>query len=195
MQSATTPSQQQLTQSLGRNMKKTYVGLAALIGFFGLGDATAALADTATFTTTTVTGCPNCAATDSTGLTVNATGHLLPVGWDVRADANALYVANGAGAVFTLPDQNWPGKSFDLTGLKLFATNRTTETTAPVTYTLYAFHFANPIADVVQITVNSRAVQDVPLNDPRLTNIHTLVVRYGPEIGYSYFIETRFTPH
>lgn len=175
-------------------MKTTYVGLAALIGFFGFG-AASAFADTATFTSATVAGCPNCTATDSTGLTVNATGHQLPVGWDVKADSNALYIANGAGAVFTLPYQNWPGKSFDLNGLKLFATNRTTTTTAPVTYTLYAFHFANPIADVVQITINSRAVQDVPLTDPRLQNIDTLVVRYGPEIGESYFIETRFTPH
>jgi hypothetical protein len=175
-------------------MKMKYVGLVALIGFFGLGAATAS-ADTATFASAPATGCPYCTATDTTGLTVTALGHLLPNGWDVRAGNYALYLNNHDGAVFTLPGQNFPGKSFDLTGLKLFATNRATSTTAPVTYTLYAFHFGNPIADVVQITINSRVISDVPLTDPRLLDIDTLVVRPGLEVGYTYFVETRFTPH
>jgi hypothetical protein len=174
-------------------MKRTFLGLAALISFFAFG-AASAYADTATFTSATVTGCPNCAAIDSTGLTVNATGHQQSVGWDVKTGANGLYVANGAGAVFAIPNQNWPGKSFDLTGLKLAATNKIAAT-APVTYTLYAFHFANPIADVVQITINPGAVQDLALSDPRLTNIHTLVMRYGPEIGDSYLVEATFTQY
>jgi hypothetical protein len=171
-------------------MKIKYVGLAALIGILSFGTAPAS-ADTATFKLAPMTGCPNCTATDSTGLTVTALGHLLPNGWDVRADNYALRVANRNGVVFTLP-----GKTFDLTGLKLFATNQASPTTAPVTYTLYAYHIGNPVADVVQFQTYSRVVVDTPFSDPRLTNIDTLVVRYGPEVvGYGYFIETRFTPH
>lgn len=162
---------------------------AALLAFTGIAPA-AALADTATFTTAITSACPSCTARDTTGLVVAATGQQLPTGWTVKTSANGLYVANHIGATFTLP-----GKSFDLTGFKLFATNAFSSTTAPVTYTLYAFHLGNPIADVVQVTINSRVVRDLPLSDPRLTNIESLVVRYGPEIGYSYFIETRFTPH
>lgn len=169
-------------------------GIATLTAFFAFGGATA-LADTATFTTATTTGCPNCSATDSTGLTVSALGHLLPNGWDVQTSKNGLYIANHDGGVFTLPAPTFPGKTFDLTGLKLFAMGQTS-TTSPVTFTLYAYHFGNPIADTVQVTVNSRAVQDVTLSDPRLLNIDTLVVRYDPlQVRYVYFIETRFTPH
>jgi len=150
----------------------------------------ASLADTATYRTAVTTGCPMCTAADATGMVVTATGHLLPTGWDVKTSTNGLYVANRIGATFTIP-----GKTFDLTGFKLFATNVFSSTTAPVTYTLYAFHLGNPIADVVQVTINSRVVRDLPLSDPRLTNVESLVVRYGPEVGYTYFIETRFTPH
>lgn len=170
-------------------MKSRFLSIGTLAAYAALG-VPVALADTATFTAAPVSGCAACTATDTTGLVVAAQGHLLPGGWDVKTGSSGLYIANGIGGIFTLP-----GKTFDLTGLKLFATNRTTTTTAPVTYTLYAFHLGNPIADTVQVTINSRVVRDVPLSDPRLLNIDTLVVRYGPEIGYSYFIETRFTPH
>jgi hypothetical protein len=182
---------ERFTKAIGKkNMKTKYLGPAALIGFLNFGAATAS-ADTATFKLASMTGCPNCTATDSTGLIVTALGHLLPNGWDVRADNYALRVANRNGVVFTLP-----GKTFDLTGLKLFATNQASSTTAPVTYTLYAYHLNNPVADVVQFQTNSRVIVDMPFTDPRLTNIDTLIVRYGPEVvGYGYFIETRFTPH
>jgi hypothetical protein len=165
------------------------IRFAATLGLAMLAGPGLALADTAKFNTT-VTGCPACQAVDSTGLVAQASGQLLPNGWTVKAGANGLYVANGIGAVFTLP-----GKTFDLTGLKLFATNAYTKTTAPVTITLYAFHPGNAIADMVQIRYNSRVVSDLPLTDPRLNAIDLLVASYGPEIGYNYFIETRFTPH
>lgn len=162
---------------------------AAALSFATLAGAGLALADTAKFNTT-VTGCPTCQAVDATGLVAQASGQQLPNGWTVKAGANGLYVANGRGAVFTLP-----GKTFDLTGLKLFATNIYSRTTTPVTMTLYAFHPGNPIADMVQLSYNSRVVRDVALTDPRLTSIDMLVASYGTEIGYNYFIETRFTPH
>lgn len=149
-----------------------------------------ALADTATFTAAPVSGCPDCTAKDTTGLVVYANGTLLPNGWDVKTSSSGLYIANRIGGYFKLP-----GKTFDLTGLKLFATNVFSSTTAPVTYTLYAFHPGNPIADQVQVTINSRVVKDVPLTDTRLLNLDSVFVRFGSEIGYSYFIETRFTPH
>lgn len=170
-------------------MKMKSFGLAAMAALAGLWTSTA-FATTATFATAPVAACPVCTAVDSTGLVVTATGHQLPNGWDVKTSVNGLYIANGIGGVFQVP-----GKTFDLNGLKLFAINNTSSTTTPVTYTLYAFHLGNPIADVVQVTINSRVVRDVPLTDPRLLNIDTLFVRYGPEIGYSYFIETRFTAH
>lgn len=170
-------------------MKAKLLALSVVAACSGLASVSA-LADTATFTAAPVSGCPVCTAKDTTGLVVSATGTLLPNGWDVKTGSSGLYIGNRIGGVFTLP-----GKTFDLTGLKLFATNVFSSTTAPVTYTLYAFHLGNPIADVVQVTINSRVVRDVPLSDPRLTSVDTLVVRFGPEIGYSYFIETRFTPH
>ncbi|KAF2989801.1 hypothetical protein OGR47_04720 [Methylocystis sp. MJC1] len=162
-----------------------YVCFAALATLPG-----SALADTATFTAAPVSGCPDCTAKDTTGLVVYANGTLLPNGWDVKTSSSGLYIANRIGGYFKLP-----GKTFDLTGLKLFATNALSSTTAPVTYTLYAFHPGNPIADQVQVTINSRVVRDVPLTDTRLLNLDSVFVRFGPEIGYSYFIETRFTPH
>lgn len=175
-------------------MNARYFGavvLAASIAFGG----TMALADTATFTTATTTGCPNCSTTDSTGLTVSALGHQLPTGWDVQTSRNGLYIANRTGGVFTLPAAAFPGKTFDLTGLKLFATGQS-RTPTPVAFTLYAYHFANPIADVVQMTIYTNVVKDTPLSDPRLLNIDTLVVRYDPlQVRNVYFIETRFTPH
>ncbi len=175
-------------------MTAKYLAATALATFFAFG-GTAALADTATFTTAPLTGCPNCSATDSTGLALSALGHLLPNGWDVKTGSSGLYFANSTGGVFTLPASSFPGKTFDLTGLKLFALGQTS-TSAPVTFTLYAYHFGNPIADMVQVTVNSRVVQDAPLSDPRLQNIDTLVVRYDPlQVRYVYFIETRFMPH
>lgn len=161
-------------------------GLAALAA----AGASPALADIAYYKTAQVTGCANCSATDSTGLVVNATGHLLPTGWDVKASTNGLYVGNRIGGTFAIP-----GKTFDLKGMKLFATSLLSSTTVPVTYTLYAFHLGNPIADQVQVTINSRVVRDVVLSDPRLTGIESLVVRQNYDIGYTYFIEMRFTPH
>jgi hypothetical protein len=163
-------------------------GMAALLLVAGLAVGPA-LADIATYKTAVVSGCANCSATDTTGMIVNATGHLLPNGWDVKTSTNGLYIANRIGGTFTIP-----GKSFDLTGMKLFATSLTSSTTAPVTYTLYAFHLGNPIADQVQMTINSRVVRDVTFSDPRLTNIESLVIRQNYDIGYTYFIEMRFTP-
>ncbi len=151
-------------------------------------------AETAGFTGTT-SGCPNCVSTDATGLTVSAMGHLLPNGWDVQTGSSGLYIANRTGAVFTLPNSTFPGKTFDLTGLKLFALGQSS-TTALVTFTLYAYHFGNPVADTVQVTVNTRAVQTVTLTDPRLLAVDTLVVRYDPlQVKYVYFIQMAFTPH
>lgn len=156
--------------------------------------STPAFADTATFTGTT-TGCPNCSSMDASGLTVSALGHLLPNGWDVKSGANGLYIANRSGAVFTLPNATFPGKVFDLTGLKLFALGQTS-TTAPVTFTLYAYHFGSPIADTIQVTIPTRSVQTVTLSDPRLLGVDTLVVRYDPlQVSYVYFIQMSFTPH
>jgi hypothetical protein len=164
------------------------------IAAFVMALSASALADTATFTGTTA-GCPNCISTDAPGLTVSAMGHQLPNGWDVQTSANGLYLANRTGAVFTLPNATFPGKTFDLTGLKLFATGYTS-TPAPVTFTLYAYHFGNPVADTVQVTVNSRAVQTVTLNDPRLLGVDTLVVRYDAlQIKSFYVIQMVFTPH
>jgi hypothetical protein len=175
-------------------MNLKHSGFAALAAFLAFAGAPAH-ADTATFTTATTTGCPNCSATDATGLTFSALGHQLPSGWDIQTSKNGLYIANNNGGVFTLPAATFPGKQFDLTGLKLFALGQSS-TSTPVTFTLYAYHFGNPIADIVQVTINSRVVQDKPLSDPRLTNIDTLVVRYDPlQVRYVYFIETRFTPH
>lgn len=184
-------------------MNAKSVGLATLIALSGVGSITTASADTATFASATITGCADCRGADSTGLVVSATGHSAPGGWDVYASSrDHLYVSNGIGALFKLP-----GRTFDLTGLKLFATNRSTSTTAPVTYTLYMWHLGNPIADVRQITINSRVQADPPLTitdpanpsatipDPRLQNVESLYVAYGPEIGKNYFIEVRFTPH
>ncbi|QGM46365.1 hypothetical protein [Methylocystis heyeri] len=175
-------------------MNLKHSGFAALAAFFALAAATAH-ADTATFTTATTTGCPNCTAVDATGLTFSALGHQLPNGWDIQTSKNGLYIANNDGGVFTLPAATFPGKQFDLTGLKLFVTGQSS-TSTPVTFTLYAYHFGNPIADMVQVTVNSRVVQNVTLTDPRLLGIDTLVVRYDPlQVRNVYFIETRFTPH
>jgi hypothetical protein len=173
-------------------MKK--IIMAAFAAFFASG-STAALADSATFTTATTTGCPLCIVVDPTGLTVTALGHQLPNGWDVRAGNGGLYLANGVGASFTLPAVNYPGKSFDLGGLKLFAFGRT-GTPTPVTLTLYAYHFGNPIADTVQVTFNSQVVQTLTLTDPRLKNVDTLVMRYDTlQIRYFYVIQADFTPH
>ncbi|WP_166141057.1 hypothetical protein [Methylosinus sp. RM1] len=176
-------------------MKIDFLGATALATFVAF-SASTALADTATFTAAApLTGCPNCTATDGTGLVVSALGHLLPNGWDVRTGNGGLYFANRTGGVFTIPASNFPGKSFDLTGLKLFAYGASSMST-PVTFTLYAYHFGIPTADTVLVTVDSQAIQDVTLSDPRLQNIDTLVVRYDPlQIRYVYFIETRFTPH
>jgi len=167
---------------------------AAVAAFFAFGAETA-LADSATFTTATTVGCPLCVTTDPTGLTVTALGHLLPNGWDVHSGTGGLYLANGTGGSFTLPSPTYPGKSFDLNALKLFALGQT-PSPAPVTFTLYAYHFGSPVADTVQVTINSRVVQNVPLADPRLTNIDTLVVRYDTlQVRYVYFIQADFTPH
>ncbi|MBY6240895.1 hypothetical protein [Methylosinus sp. Sm6] len=176
------------------NMNAEFLRATALATFVAF-SASAALADTATFTSAPLTGCPNCTATDSSGLVVSALGHLLPNGWDVRTGNGGLYFANRTGGVFTIPASNFPGKSFDLTGLKLFAYGATSMS-MPVTFTLYAYHFGIPTADTVQVTVNSQATQDVTLSDPRLRNIDTLIIRYDPlQVRYVYFIETRFTPH
>lgn len=152
-----------------------------------------AFADTATFTGTT-TGCPNCASIDvTTGLTVTALGHSLPNGWDVKTGSSGLYLANRTGGVFTLPSAAFPGKTFDLTGLKLFAYGAI-GATLPVT--LYAYHFGNPIADMIQLNVSSRAVQTLTLTDPRLQGVDTLVLRYDPlKISYLYVIQMTYTPH
>ncbi|WP_237154895.1 hypothetical protein [Oryzibacter oryziterrae] len=146
-------------------------------------------ADTATYTSAPVSGCPTCVAKDTTGLVVQAQGQLYPTGWTVKTSANGLYVANRQGATFTLP-----GKTFDLTGFKLFAKSLRYGT-SPVTYTLYAFHPGNPIADMVQITVNSAVVRTLPISDSRLTNLSSLDVRFSSDINYTYFIETNFKPH
>ncbi len=164
------------------------LALAAMTAFASFG-AGAAFATTATFTTAPVTGCPVCTATDATGLVVTATGHQLPNGWDVKTGSSGLYIANGVGGTFRHT------RPFDLTGMKLFATNNTTSTTAPVTYTLYAHHPGNPIADMVSLTINSRVVRDVAFSDVRLQNIDSLDVAFGSMVGYTYFIETRYTLH
>jgi hypothetical protein len=151
-----------------------------------------AFAATATFTGTT-TGCPNCASVDvTTGLTAAALGHQLPNGWDVKTGSSGLYLANRTGGVFTLPNATFPGKTFDLTGLKLFAYGAV-GATLPIT--LYAYHFGNPIADTIQVNVSSRAVQTLTLADPRLQGVDTLVLRYDPlQISYVYLIQMTFTP-
>ncbi len=162
--------------------------LAASTALASIG-GTSAFATTATFTAAPVTGCPVCTATDATGLVVTATGHQLPNGWDVKTGSSGLYIANGVGGTFR------QARPFDLTGMKLFATNNTTSTTAPVTYTLYAHHPGNPIADMVSLTINSRVVRDVSFSDVRLQNIDSLDVAFGSMVGYTYFIETRYTLH
>jgi len=172
-------------------IRKTFQTLA-FAAFAALASAPA-FADTATFTGTT-TGCPNCSSVDAaTGLTVTALGHSLPNGWDVKTGSSGLYLANRTGAVFTLPNATFPGKTFDLTGLKLFAYGAI-GATLPVT--LYAYHFGNPIADTIQINVSSRAVQTLTLTDPRLQGVDTLVLRYDPlQISYLYVIQMVYTPH
>jgi len=166
--------------------------LTTAVAASGLAVAAPALAATATFTGPT-TGCPACVTVDASGMTASALGHQLPTGWDVTSGANSLYLANRTGAAFTIPNATFPGKTFDLTGLKLFAYGYVL---GPVTLTLYAFHFGNPVADTVQLTVNTRAVQTLTLNDPRLTGVDTLVLRSDAlAVKYMYVIGMTFTPH
>jgi len=175
-------------------MRKERLFAGLIVSYIAVGGGVA-LADTATFAAAPTTNCPNCVATDTAGLAVSALGHLLPNGWDIQTSVNGLYIANNNGAVFTLPNATFPGKSFDLTGLKLYVLGQTS-TTAPVTFTLYAYHFGNPIADIVQVSVNTRAVQTLTLTDPRLLGVNTLVVRYDPlQVRYFYVIGMTYTPH
>lgn len=149
-----------------------------------------AQSQTATFTLATTAKCPMCTAIDATGLAMSAPAVLYPNGYTVTTGPNGLYVANRTGVTFTLP-----GHTFDLTGMKLFAAGLNASSTAALTYQLYAFHPGSATASVVPLSVNARAVRDLPITDTRLTNLTSLYVSYDPMMAYTYFIQMRFTPH
>jgi hypothetical protein len=134
-----------------------------MVALAGLWTSTA-FAKTATFAIAPIAACPVCTAVDSMGLVVTATGHQLPNGWDVKTSVDGLYIANGIGGVFS-------GSRQDLRSQRPEALRHQQHVKHDdaVTYMLYAFHLGNPIADVVQVTINSRVVHDVPLTDPRLS--------------------------
>jgi hypothetical protein len=83
-------------------------------------------------TTLMFTGCPNCQATDLTGLSAYAVGHPsygTPSGWDVWVNpTELLIIANGVGVNFTVLGL-LPGKTFNITSFKLFGLSARYKTT------------------------------------------------------------------
>lgn len=176
-------------------LKATFAGATGILALSAatmLPAGAVTTSTTATFTGVT-TACPVCVSKDAAGLVVQANGHSLPTGWDVKTGVSGLYLANGSGALFSLP-----GKTFDLTGLKLQGTSRVSSTTSPITYTLVAFHPGVPLPDVVQKTIKARTVTTMaftPAELLKLQSAEAVYLRMDATVGQTYVIGLTYTPY
>jgi hypothetical protein len=175
--------------------------LLATAAWLFLSGVSSVRADVTTYSNPTlmVTGCPGCTVTDPTGLNAYAIGHQsygTPNGWDVWVNpTDRLTVANGFGVDFTVPQQLQLGKTFDVTGFKIFGLSSRSQTTVPLTYNLIAYHPDGSI-QTVPITIRARVQSTVNLSTyPQLKNLTKLTVFYPATsyIGKTYFIEVQFT--
>lgn len=162
--------------------------------------SSAAMADTATFGNANVWyGTNTFTAVDiPSGLEADAAAAQDARGvWNVWTNpidhltvANNTDPANPGGVTFS-----YPGRTFDLTALKLFGYYFGNPRAAGKTlqYNILAYHPGNPTPVVVTFTIKSLAAPVTKIwNDPRLQGLDKAVIQFAPTVGKTYFIETTF---
>jgi hypothetical protein len=90
---------------------------------------------------------------------------------------------------------SYPGRTFDLTALKLFGYYFGNPRAAGKTlqYNILAYHPGNATPVVVTFTIKSLAYPVTKTwNDPRLQGLDKAVIQFAPNVGKTYFIETTF---